>query len=185
VHANALVRPVLRASEHDAELVAEELEALRARVEAVRLEAAEQQLDTVRDECVVKVLLQDAEEDLLVGRARESLEDHDDRDHVFGFAPAEPQSRTTVREVVQSVGLRRLVRPYGSDLDTVRRVGGASILERVSDDRGDVIPPRHDQETDQPLVSVDDEVATHLFGLFMVRDELRRRQVAEVTPSGL
>jgi hypothetical protein len=62
---------------------------------------------------------------------------------------------------------------------------GASILERVSDDRGDVIPPRHDQETDQPLVSVDDEVATHLFGLFMVRDELRRRQVAEVTPSGL
>lgn len=110
VLADALVGPVLGAAQDDAELVADEVEALLLGVEAVRLvEAAQEQLDTVRDERVAKVLLEDAEEDLLVGRAREGLEDHDDGDHVLGFAPREAQRRAAVREVVQRVGLRRLV----------------------------------------------------------------------------
>jgi len=186
VLADALVAPVLGAVEHDAELVADKVEALLARKEAVRLvEAAQEELDAVRDERVVKVLLEDAEEDLLVGRARERLEDHDDRDHVLGLAPREPQGRAAVRQVVERVGLRRLVGPHRADRDAVLRVGRAAVAERRADDGRDVVAARDDEEPDQALVAVDDEVAAHLLGLLVVLDELGRRQVAQVTPSRL
>jgi hypothetical protein len=179
------VGPVFGAVHDDAELVAEELEALLLSEEAVGLETAKEELDTIRHEGVGEILLENAEEDLLVRRAGESLEDHDDGNHVFRLAPRETEGGAAVREVVESVGLGGLVVANGPDLHTVLGVGGATVAEGGTDDGGDVVSSGNDEETDETLVSVDDEITAHLLSFFVVGDKFGGREVTEVTAGGL
>jgi len=180
-----LVSPIFRASENDSELVTKEFEALLTSEQAITLESSKEQFDTIRHERVSEILLSDTEEDLLVGSTGESLEDHDYRYHVFRFSPTESKSRSSVREVVKGVGLGCLVDSYRSDRYTILRVSCSSVTERRSNDRGNVISTRDDEESYKTFVSVDDEVSTHLFSFFVMSDEFGRRKISEVTASRL
>jgi hypothetical protein len=48
-----------------------------------------------------------------------------------------------------------------------------------------MVPTGNDQESNKTLVSVDDEISSHLFSLFVMCDKLGRGKVAKVTASGL
>jgi hypothetical protein len=183
---NALVAPILGALQNDSELVSQEVEAFVLGLEAVpALESTEKELDSIGKEGVLEIVLEDAHEDLLVGGADESLEDHDDGDHVLGLAPTEAKGRSAGGEVVEGVGLRSLIGANRADGDSEGSVGGATVAEGGTDDGGDVVATGNDEEANETLVAVDDEVAAHLLGFLVVLDEARWRQAFEVAASRL
>lgn len=179
---DALVLPILRHTEHDPKLASKVGQALLARLEAVGLEPSEKQLDSVGQERVVLLTLNEPLEDFEIGRVDERLEDEHERNHVLVLPPCEPKRCPAGREVVHRVGARRLVWSDTPDLRSKRRVPRTSLGEGRSEERDDVVSSGEDEESDELFVSVDEEVSSVRRRLLRVLDELLGRGRLEVAP---
>ena len=174
------VCPVVGHAKDDTKLVTQVLHALIPGAQSVRLEASEEQLDTVRHERVLVVLHDETLEYLLVGRPDEGLEEQHHGNHVLLLAPGEAEGRAAVGEVMQRVGDAGLVGAHAADLDGVRRVGRPAVGEGGAEEGDDVVAAGEDQKSDQALVPVHDKVPAELGGLLVLRDEARGGHAAEV-----
>jgi hypothetical protein len=175
-----LIRQILRQTQHDPKLAPQVLQALLPRLQAVVLEPSQQQLDSIRQECVVRLSLDETLEDLEIRRRDERLEDEHERDHVLVLPPGEPEGGSASREVVHGVGDRGLVWANASDLGTKGGVSRTTLGEGGSEEGDDVVTAGEDEESDDLFVSVDDEVAAKGGGLFVSGDELGGGEVSEV-----
>ena len=72
---------------------------------------------------------------------------------------------------MQNDGLSEHIFPYASHLDCMRGEKLASVDEAASWKRDRVIPFVHDQHPDKPFVSVNDEVASELMLVFLLKDK--------------
>ena len=176
-------------AEDDAELLAEVRASLGLAVKAVFLVGAEEEFDAIGQEGVGDALglgwADETLEDFPIVCLNEGLHDHHDGDEVLVLSPREAEGDVAVAEVVEDVGLGGLVGAYGSHYDTVRGVGGASVLETRTDDGEREVSAVHEEHADELFDTVDNEVAAQLFGLFSSCDELGRGAVLEVALVGL
>jgi hypothetical protein len=127
--ADLLVARVLRLAQDDSKLVSKVLQTLVLSLHGVCFEAPQQELDTICEEGVLVVPHHDTLEDFLIGRADKAFEDEHDGYDVLLLAPAEAQHCRAIGEIVQGVRHRRLVWSNTADLDSMRCVGGPTVLE--------------------------------------------------------
>lgn len=113
---------VLRQVKHDPESISQKLQALVARIEVVRLEAPQQELDTIGQKGIVVILHHNGFEDLLIRGADERFENEHDGDHVFILLPGESKHRAAVGAIVQDIGDALLIGSDASDRDAVRGI---------------------------------------------------------------
>lgn len=181
-YTDRLVSPVLRHVDHYPEFVAKVLQTLVAGVEMIHLEASQEQLDAIRQECVSVVLHHDTLEDLFVGSGYESLQDEHDGNNIFLFSPAETEHRATVRQVVECVRRACLVGAHTAYLHRIWCVRGSAVDEGWPDQRNDMMSSGENEIPDETFVSVDDKVTTEFFWLFVMSNEFARGHAAKVTP---
>jgi len=86
---------------------------------------------------------------------------------------------------VKDIGLRCLVGPDRSYLNTVLGVCVTALDEGRSDDGHGVVPLGHDQHSDELLVAVDDEVTAEFLGFLLVLDELSGAHLLQMASVGL
>mmetsp|Transcript_5614 Transcript_5614/g.20216 ORF Transcript_5614/g.20216 Transcript_5614/m.20216 type:complete len:205 (+) Transcript_5614:1735-2349(+) len=77
------------------------------------------------------------------------------------------------------------VPPAAPHEDAIVRVVGAPLLERAPADGHHVIPPLHQDQAHEPLISIAHEVAAELVGLLARLDERLLSQVAQVAQLAL
>ena len=82
---------------------------------------------------------------------------------------------------MEGVGGARLVRADASYLNRVGGVGRATVGEGGSCERDDMVAARENEVTNETFVSVDDEVSSKFFGLFVVLHQFGGRHASEVT----
>ena len=180
-----LVRPILRHSQHDLELGPEVLQTLLPRPQPVVLEPSQQQLDSIRQERILGISLNQPFEDLEITRARQRLEDEHERDHELVLPPREPEGSSTGREVVKGVGDGGLILSNATDLGTEGGVTWTSFGEGGTKKGDDVVTTRENEVSDDLFVSVDDEVASEGSRLFVSGDESGGGGTFEVAARGL
>ena len=86
---------------------------------------------------------------------------------------------------MKNVRLRGLVGSHGSDLNTVFRVGMATLDKGTTDDGHGKVSLSHNQHSDELFVSVDNEITTQFLRFFLVLDELFGGGLFEMAPVGL
>lgn len=181
VSTNLDVTPVIGHIQHNPKLFSQVVQTLGTSVQTPGLLATQQQLHTVSQKSVVVLALDKAFEDLLVTRIDESLEDEHKRNHVLDLAPGKTERSTAVRQVVNSVGTRSLVRSDTSNLTAVGSVGSTTLGERRSVKVDRVVSSGNNEVSDDLLVTVDDKVTTERGRFFAVLDEFSGRKALKVT----